>query len=182
MCNTNCSVQHNYKQCSGHAQSKRIHSDFLVGHVTRHIHLQIFLRFNHQQPFHLHQLQVMQSLLVLLPFSLVYIACLYAGIGLFEVDKKDHVMKFDDVDAVSVFKYRHQIEGQPPAFLQCGGFIYPLIPGQSPVLKSGDKMYMFPDLRKEGKGSLLPLVALVKGCQYNDLFLWQYNVCNMVIV
>ncbi len=68
------------------------------------------------------------------------------------MDKADQVMKFDDVDAVSVFRYRQQIPGQPPAFLQCGGFIYPLIPGKSPILKSGDKMYMFPDLRKEGKG------------------------------
>jgi len=81
---------------------------------------------------------------------MVYV-CLCAGIGLFEVDKKDHVVQFDDVDAVSVFKYREEVEGQPPAFLQCGGFICPLIPGTTPVLKTGDKMYMFPDFRKEGE-------------------------------
>ena len=77
---------------------------------------------------------------------------MYVGIGLFEVDGKDHVRKYNDADALSVFKYRNDIEGQPPAFLQCGGFVYPLIPHQSPILKSGDRMYMFPELRSEGNG------------------------------
>ena len=79
--------------------------------------------------------------------------CFVAGIGLFEVDQKDHVRKYNDADALTVFKYRTVIEGQPPAFLQCGGFMYPLIPGKSPILKSGDHMYMFPELRGEGEGS-----------------------------
>ena len=59
--------------------------------------------------------------------------------------------KYEDVDAFSIFKYEEQIEGQPPAFLQCGGFIYPLIPGGSPILKSGERMYMFPNLKNEGE-------------------------------
>ena len=73
------------------------------------------------------------------------------GIGLFEVDKQDHVRKYEDVDAVSVFRYRENIKGQPPAFLECGGFVYPLIPGKSPVLKASERVYMFPELRKEGE-------------------------------
>ncbi len=72
------------------------------------------------------------------------------GIDLFEVDGDDHIRKYSDVDAFSVFQYRLKIEGQPPAFLQCGGFVYPLIPGKSPILKSGERMYMFPDLKSEG--------------------------------
>lgn len=40
--------------------------------------------------------------------------------------------------------------GQPPAFLQCGEFVYPLIPGKSPVLRrSGYKVFMFPELGGE---------------------------------
>ena len=74
-----------------------------------------------------------------------------AGIGLFEVDGKDNVRKYNDADALTVFKYRSKIEGQPPAFLQCGGFVYPLLPGKSPILKSGDKTYAFPELRSEGE-------------------------------
>ncbi|CAI8030246.1 Spartin [Geodia barretti] len=72
-----------------------------------------------------------------------------SGIGLFQVDKQDHVRKFEDVDTLSVFRYHDRIKGQPPAFLQCGGFIYPLIPGRSPVLKASENVYMFPDLKGE---------------------------------
>ena len=74
-----------------------------------------------------------------------------ADIALFEVDSKEHVRNFEDVDAISVFQYREKIKGQPPAFLQCGGFVYPLIPGKSPILKTSDKIYMFPELRNDGK-------------------------------
>ena len=73
-----------------------------------------------------------------------------SGISLFEVDNKEHVRNFEDVDAISVFQYKEKIKGQPPAFLQCGGFVYPLIPGKSPVLKTSDKIYMFPELKKDG--------------------------------
>lgn len=76
--------------------------------------------------------------------------CFATGISLFEVDHKDHVRKYNDVDAFTLFKYHSHIEGQPPAFLQCGGFVYPLVPGKSPILKSGDRMYMFPQLKSEG--------------------------------
>lgn len=72
------------------------------------------------------------------------------GIALFEVDSKEHVRKFEDVDALSVFQYKEKIKGQPPAFLQCGGFVYPLIPGKSPILKTSDKVYMFPELKNDG--------------------------------
>ena len=73
-----------------------------------------------------------------------------SGISLFEVDSTEHVRQYEDVDALSVFHYREPIRGQPPAFLQCGGFVYPLLRGSSPVLKAGERTYMFPELRKEG--------------------------------
>ena len=73
-----------------------------------------------------------------------------ADIGLFEVDSKEHVRKYDDIDTLNVFRYQERIEGQPPAFLQCGGFVYPLVPGKSPVLKAGNKTYMFPELQNQG--------------------------------
>ena len=35
---------------------------------------------------------------------------------------------------------------QDPAFLQVGTWVYPLVKGKSPVLKSKESAYMFPDL------------------------------------
>ena len=81
------------------------------------------------------------------------VAYTHEGISLFEVDSKEHVRNFEDVDALSVFQYRETIKGQPPAFLQCGGFVYPLVPGKSPILKTSDKVYMFPELRNNGKNT-----------------------------
>ena len=75
---------------------------------------------------------------------------LCAGIGLFQVDRRDHVRQFADVESLSVFCYHRKIEGQPPAFLQCGSFVYPLVPGKSPVLKGGGGVYMFPELQGTG--------------------------------
>lgn len=74
----------------------------------------------------------------------------WAGVNLMQVDSRDHVRSFEEVDAVSIFCYQEKIEGQPPAFLQCGEFVYPLVPGCSPVLKGSDALYMFPELRGEG--------------------------------
>ena len=76
-----------------------------------------------------------------------------------QVDNQDHVRSFQEVDAVSIFCYQEKIDGQPPAFLQCGDFVYPLVPGCSPVLKGSDGLYMFPELRGECEwpgGVLLP--------------------------
>jgi hypothetical protein len=41
-----------------------------------------------------------------------------------------------------------------PAFLKVGSWVYPLVPGQSPVLKSNLGKYMFPDLDGSIEGDL----------------------------
>jgi len=40
--------------------------------------------------------------------------------------------------------------GSPPAFMQCGEWVFPLVPGKSPVLKAADTTYMFPELQGDG--------------------------------
>jgi len=39
----------------------------------------------------------------------------------------------------------------PPAFLKCGEWIYPLNPGQTPVLRTQSGSYMFPELNIQDK-------------------------------
>uniref|UniRef100_S4S068 Spartin b n=1 Tax=Petromyzon marinus TaxID=7757 RepID=S4S068_PETMA len=36
--------------------------------------------------------------------------------------------------------------GRPPAFLQVSGWLHPLVPGSSPVLRSSQGIYVFPDM------------------------------------
>lgn len=42
----------------------------------------------------------------------------------------------------------------PPAFLQVGDWIYPLLPGQSPVLQSNWGSYIFPDVTSSVPGNV----------------------------
>ena len=42
--------------------------------------------------------------------------------------------------------HKNAIGEQDPAFLQVGTWVYPLVKGKSPVLKSKESAYMFPDL------------------------------------
>jgi hypothetical protein len=41
---------------------------------------------------------------------------------------------------------------KPPAFLQFGNWTYPLVPLQSPMHRSSDGFYIFPDLSSENPG------------------------------
>jgi hypothetical protein len=43
--------------------------------------------------------------------------------------------------------------GTQPTFLKVGSWVYPLVPGQSPVLKSHLGKYMFPDLDDSIEGN-----------------------------
>ena len=56
--------------------------------------------------------------------------------------------------------------GSPAAFLQCGDWTYPLVPGCSPVLHSNFGPYMFPDLERPG-GRLSGLGGLWTGWSHS---------------
>ena len=75
-----------------------------------------------------------------------------------QVNEKGHVTQFTDVDTFGVFRYQKALPGQPPAFLQCGGFVYPLVPGKSPILQVSEKMYVLPALK--GQSEFLPYKAI----------------------
>ncbi|PIK57765.1 putative spartin [Apostichopus japonicus] len=49
--------------------------------------------------------------------------------------------------------------GQPPAFLQVGEWLYPLVPGQSPALRSNDGAYIFPDCESTDQGACVGIVV-----------------------
>ena len=92
--------------------------------------------------------------------------CFVVGVGLFRVNSRGNVVKFEDVDGLNVFCFKERVKGvqhvcigvvvmsllgNPPAFLQCGKWIFPLLPGKSPVLKASDCTYMFPELQEDGE-------------------------------
>ena len=89
------------------------------------------------------------------------------GVGLFQVNNRGNIVKFKDVDGLNVFCFKEKIKGfrsqgnlmfnilysagNPPAFIQCGEWVFPLVPGKSPVLKAASATYMFPELQGDGE-------------------------------
>ena len=90
--------------------------------------------------------------------------------GLFQVNSRGNIVKYKDVDGLNVFCFKEKIKGliniiavnlpyystcyllgSPPAFIQCGEWVFPLVPGKSPVLKAADTTYMFPELQGDGE-------------------------------
>ena len=87
----------------------------------------------------------------------------------FRISTDGQVSKCVQGESINIFKYRHKLKGlvifwhiywpltslgQPPAFLQCGDYVYPLIPGHSPILRSTNKAYLFPDVTDSNGGNV----------------------------
>ena len=111
------------------------------------------------------------------PFTLDFF--FFSAAKIFRVSSNGEVSKCTSADSLSIFRYRNKIpgrvishdshmilfsnapnttSGQPPGFLQCGDFIYPLVPGKSPVLHTSKRAYVFPDVTSETEG---PTVGLM---------------------
>ncbi|KAJ8028469.1 Spartin [Holothuria leucospilota] len=61
------------------------------------------------------------------------------------------IYKFFDEEKV-------RVTGQPPAFLQVGEWLYPLVPGRSPALRSDDGAYIFPDCESPDRGACVGVI------------------------
>lgn len=46
-----------------------------------------------------------------------------------------------------------QDSSNPAVFLQCGSWVFPLVPGRSPVLKTEDRTFMIPDINLDREQS-----------------------------
>ena len=80
---------------------------------------------------------------------------------------------------------------QAPSFLQVGTWVYPLVRGKSPVLKSKEGAYMFPDLDESLVGNAIGLIlpndildvekqqfeAILQSLTKEDKDLKQYEEC-----
>lgn len=53
--------------------------------------------------------------------------------------------------------------GNPTVFLQCGSWLFPLIPGRSPVLKTEQRTFMIPDINLDSEEHHTTQQQLVQG-------------------
>ena len=58
----------------------------------------------------------------------------------------------------ALYLYKFSSSDETPALLQVGSWVYPLVPGKSPVLKSRSGSYMFPDLDASIEGNAVGII------------------------
>ncbi|XP_063970486.1 spartin-like [Lytechinus pictus] len=83
------------------------------------------------------------------------------GVQLFFINSSGQVSAPSTPGPLKMFKFPDDQalgQDQPPAFLQIGEWLYPLLPGQSPSLKAADGVYMFPDLSSLDKGDSVGVI------------------------
>ncbi|XP_070198501.1 spartin-like isoform X2 [Littorina saxatilis] len=89
------------------------------------------------------------------------------GVQIFHITKEGYVSAPSYPTSMHIVKLDEAMEGDedsriasdaPPAFIQVGDWIYPLVPGTSPVLHTTYHAYLFPDLSPEAAGSSVGLL------------------------
>nr|XP_006815586.1 PREDICTED: spartin-like [Saccoglossus kowalevskii] len=94
------------------------------------------------------------------------IICIQEGVQIYFLNSQGHVSAPSAPGPLRIFKFlnqenaegaAHQVD-QPPAFIQVCDWVYPLVPGQSPALKSLDGSYLFPDVNAPEQGSYVGLI------------------------
>lgn len=85
------------------------------------------------------------------------------GVRMFHVDSQKAVSTWSTPCELKIYQLlKDHIDSEaPPAFLQCGEWIYPLHPGKSPALKTFYRTYMFPDLSLQSQTSGPSSIGLV---------------------
>ena len=75
---------------------------------------------------------------------------LEGGAQIFFINPQGHVSAPSSPGPLRIYKFTNERQvresNQPPAFMQVGDWLYPLVPGESPALRSREGAYMFPDL------------------------------------
>ncbi|XP_076447136.1 spartin-like [Babylonia areolata] len=97
--------------------------------------------------------------------ELFYIA---DGVQIFHITYEGYVSAPSYPTSLRIVRFQESLEsdggtecgarGEARAFLQVGDWLYPLIPGASPVLRTTFGAYLFPDLSLEGTGSSVGLI------------------------
>ncbi|XP_022086440.1 spartin-like isoform X2 [Acanthaster planci] len=79
------------------------------------------------------------------------------GVQIFFISPEGHVSAPSQPEALRIYKFKDSrlVGGanQPPAFLQVGDWLYPLIPGESPALRSRQGAFLFPDVASRVPGA-----------------------------
>ncbi|XP_071087210.1 spartin-like [Haliotis cracherodii] len=83
------------------------------------------------------------------------------GVQIFFITPQGYVSAPSYPSSLSVFKFRDDQSGstqRPPTFMQVNDWVYPLIPGTSPSLRTTYGAYMFPDTSSDVPGAAVGLM------------------------
>jgi len=82
-------------------------------------------------------------------------------VNIFYINAKGQVTRPYPPSSLYLYKFSDEqdvAETAAPAFLQVGTWVYPLVPGRSPVLQSRSGSFMFPDLDESISGNAVGLI------------------------
>ncbi|XP_070552198.1 spartin-like isoform X2 [Ptychodera flava] len=84
------------------------------------------------------------------------------GVQIYFLNSHGHVSAPSAPGPLRIFRFLNQEsrsnQSQPPAFIQVDDWVYPLIPNQSPALKTLDGSYLFPDVNSPEPDSYIGLI------------------------
>lgn len=87
------------------------------------------------------------------------------GVTMFFVSEQGHVTTLYEPQTLRAMQLLNQAadSGNPTVFLQCGSWLFPLIPGRSPVLKTEQRTFMIPDINLDSEEHHTTQQQLVQG-------------------
>lgn len=83
----------------------------------------------------------------------------YDSVRLYFISPDGTVSSSSEPEKMCIVQYTDDtVENRPPAYLQVGSWIYPLVPGVSPCFRTTSRAFILPDIHSEIEGSAVGLV------------------------
>lgn len=82
----------------------------------------------------------------------------YDNVLLYFISPDGSVSSSNEPERMIIVHFSEEIVGRPPAYLQVGNWIYPLVPGVSPCFRTSYRAFILPDIHSDVEGSAVGLM------------------------
>ena len=90
-----------------------------------------------------------------MPSDAIILFTIAGKVQIFYISKNGNVSAPSYPSSLFIFKFKID---DTTAFLKVGDWVYPLVKGKSPILKSNEGAYLFPDLDENVEGNAIGLI------------------------
>ncbi|XP_034251173.1 protein spartin isoform X3 [Thrips palmi] len=82
----------------------------------------------------------------------------YDNVRLYFISPDGSVSSSSEPERMIIVHFSEEIPDRPPAYLQVGSWIYPLVPGVSPCFRTSFRAFILPDIHSDVEGSAVGLM------------------------